>query len=118
MNLRQTIDDLSHLRLSGWWALAIVALIVVAIVAPTQLQVDVHQVSRLALGAVAGYILDCQLMPYARPHDLYARFMGSLNLPMLGIPQAIVSAVLGVVFGLAMLRRAAVVGACMVVMAG
>lgn len=118
MNLRETVNGLSNRRLSGWWALAIMALIVVAIIAPTQLQVDVHQVSRLALGAVAGYVLDCQLMPYARPHDLYARFIGSLNLPMLGSPQAIVSAVLGAVFAVAMLRRAMVVGACMLVMAG
>lgn len=55
-------------RLSLWWALALLLLALVWLMAPHQLPVTIYKLSLLSLAAVAGYWVDRALYPYARPH--------------------------------------------------
>ncbi|MDT8428510.1 MAG: putative holin [Pseudomonadales bacterium] len=71
MNLKSlfaTVPD----KLRAWPALvvAIIAITIVATIAPYQIGVLVWSLSKLALGAYLGYWVDRCLFPYARPHTL------------------------------------------------
>lgn len=84
----------------GWVTLVALALIAaIAILAPQQLPVFVWKFAILAFAAVAGYWLDRHLFPYARPHQ-YAD-VRSWNYSAIS-------------FAAVMLRRALVVGACII----
>ena len=88
-------------RLSGWLLITLVLLACVWAIAPHQLPVSLYKLSLVTLAAVAGYWIDRSLFPYARP-DSY--LMGMMRADQLQL------------MGMAMLRRAIIVGAAMLAM--
>jgi Putative 2/3 transmembrane domain holin len=82
-------------RLSGWLVITLVLLACVWVVAPHQLPVSLYKLSLVTLASVVGYWIDRSLFPYARPDKV----PGYNGLP-----------------GIAMLRRAIIVGCAMLAM--
>lgn len=80
-------------RLADWLVIAGALTLAIALIAPHQLGVTLYKLSLVSLAAVAGYWIDRSLFPYARPDD-----------PALTELQV----------AAAFLRRAIVVGACIV----
>lgn len=60
-------DFINELRLKGTSLIALVTTIVVAMFFPQQLGVLLFKANVLTCAAVAGYLLDRGLFPYARP---------------------------------------------------
>lgn len=84
-----------------WCAIyALVLLLVVAWIAPQQVPVITYKMNLVLLAAVSGYWLDRWAFPYARPD----RFLTAAGEVMVNHKR---------VFGAAMLRRAIIMGACM-----
>lgn len=77
-----------------WLLISFLLLYTVAIISPKEIPVILYKLSMVTTGAVLGYWIDRALFPYDRPHS-YAESGEDL------IPR-----------GLAMLRRALVVIAC------
>ena len=113
-------------RLWGWALITLALLIAVWALAPQQLPVSLYKLSLVTLAAVVGYWLDRSLFPYARPD----RFLCSDMLPdaepefgwdagnalvHVDLLEATSSAP-SIVLGLAMLRRAVIVGCAMLAM--
>lgn len=84
---------MKNLRMIDWLIVAALLSLVIAIVAPHQLGVTAYKLSLVSLAAVVGYWIDRSLFPYARPDEL-------------ALTDQQVAA--------AYLRRAVVVGACIV----
>ena len=103
-------------RMSGWLLLAVGLLACIAITAPQQLPVSLYKLSLIALAGVVGYWLDRSLFPYARPDSYLATDNWKLTLDTCGkCPvDADIAVAHGytVVFAAALLRRAVIVGAC------
>lgn len=81
-------------RLTGWSLLAVMLLVAIAFVSPKELPVVLYKLSLVSLSAVLGYWVDRSMFPYDRPHT-YNETGEDL------VPR-----------GLAMLRRAIIVVAC------
>jgi len=81
------------LRMWPWSLAAIILFVVIGVFAPTQLPVVIYKAAMVSLFGVIGYWLDRSLFGYARPHDFF------------GEGQHTVGALL-------MLRRAAIILAC------
>lgn len=82
--------------------LAVTLILAVAIwwIAPQQLPVTLYKLSLITLAAVAGYYLDRELFPYARPD----RWLNDLERH-------------DIEFAVAQLRRALIVSACIIAVA-
>ncbi|MDD4942581.1 MAG: putative holin [Rhodoferax sp.] len=91
-------------RLSGWLLITLALLLAVWLIAPQQLPVSLYKLSLVSLAAVVGYWLDRSIFPYARP-DGYLNLRGRVS-----------SAVLRQTMGMAMLRRAIIIGSAMLAM--
>lgn len=103
-------------RLFAFKILAIVLLIGVALTAPQQLPVALHKLCLITLAGVVGYWLDRVLFPYSRPDFYLLRVNWKQHLKDEGevdfgadVP---VDAEHQLIFAAAMLRRALIVGAC------
>lgn len=99
------------------WALATAALMALALLAQRMdpgnvIAVTLYKAHLMALGGWGGYWLDRALFPYDRPH-LYLADADDPE-PDSGDGVEGLSVVSGSTFGLAMLRRAVVVAACLV----
>ncbi|MBZ9610790.1 putative holin [Rheinheimera maricola] len=81
-------------RLTLWAIVAVILLFAIAMVSPQQLPVVLYKLALVTLASVLGYWVDRSLFPYDRPHT-YAETGEDL------MPR-----------GLAMLRRALIVLAC------
>lgn len=95
-------------RLSGWLIITLVLLACVWAIAPQQLPVSLYKLSLVTLAAVVGYWIDRSLFPYARPHTV-------LELDDHGEEVTTGDDALRWM-GMAMLRRAIIVGAAMLAM--
>lgn len=84
---------MKKVRMLDWMIVAALLAAAIGIVAPHQLPVTLYKLSLVSLAAAVGYWIDRSLFPYARPDDL--------ALPDLQTASAY-------------LRRAAIVGACIV----
>lgn len=89
-------------RLSGWLIVTFGLLAAVWAIAPQQLPVSLYKLSLVTAAAVVGYWLDRSLFPYARPDAFLALDSLDSTLPRLA--------------GVAMLRRAVIVGCAMLAM--
>lgn len=111
-------------RLSGWLLITLVLLACVWAIAPHQLPVSLYKLSLVTLAAVVGYWLDRSLFPYARPDIFLA--LDDLNDVELGDWAAAnpgemeldakPDEVLLRLMGMAMIRRAIIVGCAMLAM--
>lgn len=81
-------------RLADWMAIAAALTLAIALIAPQQLPVTLYKLSLVSLAAAVGYWIDRSLFPYARPDDL--------------------SLAPGIETAAAYLRRAIIVGACII----
>ena len=81
------------IRMLDWLVVSLVLALAIWLLAPHQLGVTIYKLSMVSLAAVAGYWIDRSLFPYARPDEL------SLT---------------GEQVSAAYIRRAIVVGACIV----
>jgi len=112
-------------RLFGWLLITICLMAGIWFIAPHQLPVSLYKLSLVTLAAVVGYWLDRSLFPYARPDALMCSHM------LDGDPEPVPTWEMGdetvglalsadrtesLVFGLAMLRRAIIVGCAMLAM--
>lgn len=102
--------------MSGWLLLSIVLVASIAAVSPQQLPVTLYKLCLITLAGVVGYWLDRGLFPYARP-DYYLlrmhwhqrlRDSGGID----GAADVPVDRAHQLAFAAAMLRRAIIVGAC------
>lgn len=86
-------------RMSATLVIALLLGLAIAALAPQQLPVTLYKLSLITIAAVAGYYIDRELFPYARPdryqHDPIYEFA----------------------FGVAQLRRALIVAACVLAVA-
>ena len=87
-------------RMSITLAVTLVLALAIGLIAPQQLPVTLYKLSLITLAAVAGYYLDRELFPYARPD----RYLSDLDRH-------------GFEFGVAQLRRALIVSACVIAVA-
>lgn len=108
-------------RLSGWLLITLVLLACVWAIAPQQLPVSLYKLSLVTLAAVVGYWLDRSLFPYARPDvflsldepgfDAWAE-PDPTSIELVATPDETLLRLMG----LAMLRRAIIVGCAMLAM--
>lgn len=109
-------------RLSGWLLITLVLLACVWAIAPQQLPVSLYKLSLVTLAAVVGYWLDRSLFPYARPDafldmdeddefELEAGAPGSEMTIGVMADNALLR-----LMGVAMIRRAIIVGCAMLAM--
>ena len=112
-------------RLSGWMLITLLLLVAVWALAPQQLPLSLYKLSLVTLAAVVGYWLDRSLFPYARPDALMDSDMLGDTDPVrfdmadgafLEVPAEHGDVEQSLVFGLAMLRRAVIVGCAMLAM--
>ena len=104
-------------RSSLFILLAILLLAAIAVVSPVQLPVVLYKASLVALAAVLGYWLDRTLFPYARPDGyLSTDWRYGTDEPVGDVDYPVVAGY-ELVFVWAMIRRAVIVGACMLAMA-
>lgn len=81
-------------RLWGFYLATIALIGVVAVLSPQQLPVSVYKLSLITLAALVGYWLDRSLFPYARPDSFTHSHVNDVR------------------YAAAMIRRAIVVGSC------
>lgn len=84
-------------RMVDWLAITAALLILIALTQPQLLAVDLHKISLITLGGVTGYWLDRGLFPYGRPDRVDTKTSAGVSL-----------------FGVAMMRRAIIVAACVI----
>lgn len=104
-----------------WWLIAtLLLLVVIAMLAPQQLTVSVYKLSLVTMAGGVGYWLDRSLFPYARPDSFISDADGpacDIDLETGGdcieVPWDSEDTALALLFGIAMLRRALIVGAAM-----
>lgn len=89
-------------RLWGWLLITLVLLACVWAIAPQQLPVSLYKLSLVTLAAVVGYWIDRSIFPYGRP-DVFMKIgeVGDDSLRWMGM---------------AMIRRAIIVGCAMLAM--
>lgn len=98
-------------RTTTWLLLAALLLAVIAVVAPPQLPVVLYKACLVALAAVLGYWLDRALFPYARPDGYLVRdWRYGTEEPEGNVDYPVVAGYI-LVFAIAMIRRALIVGA-------
>jgi hypothetical protein len=109
-------------RLTGWSLITLVLLFAVWALAPHQLPVSLYKLSLVSLAAVVGYRLDRSLFPYARP-DVFLALEPFEDAPGGSEPEgdiydlaAAPDQALLHLMGIAMLRRAIIVGCAMLAM--
>jgi len=85
------------IRMGDWWLYAAVLLVIVAVVSPANLAVVGYKLCLVALGGVLGYLLDCSLFPYARPHETAEKAVG---LVMIRRAIIVAAAMVGMTMGL------------------
>ncbi len=101
-------------RNTVWLVVAIVLLAVIAVISPVQLPVVAYKASLIALAAVIGYWLDRALFPYARPDSFLERdWRYGTDEPQFGADYRVVDGY-QLIYAVAMIRRAIVVG-CVIV---
>lgn len=107
-------------RMSATLAVAVLLGLLIAALAPQQLPVTLYKLSLITCAAVAGYYIDRELFPYARPDG----YLGCLPQERYEKIEAIghgadyrVNTGYDLVFAAAMLRRALVVAACIIAVA-
>lgn len=120
-------------RLVGWLIATLLLFVVIALLAPQQLPVSLYKLSLVTTAGVVGYWLDRSLFPYARPDQLMGlvaeddvEALAALHHDsddpdtlehVLEVEATFDPSWPGqVVFGLAMLRRALIVGCAMLAM--
>jgi hypothetical protein len=116
-------------RLWGWALITLVLLVAVWVLAPQQLPLSLYKLSLVTLAAVVGYWLDRSLFPYARPDKFLCSDMLPDTLPdaepapnwdeqkqLLYAHLIDDGSEPSIVLGLAMLRRAVIVGCAMLAM--
>jgi hypothetical protein len=120
-------------RLVGWLIATLLLFIIIALLAPQQLPVSLYKLSLVTTAGVVGYWLDRSLFPYARPDQLMGlvaeddvETLAALHHDhddpdtlehVLEVEATFDPSWPGqVVFGLAMLRRALIVGCAMLAM--
>lgn len=113
---------MSHFpRLFAWKILTLLLLAALLFTAPQQLPVALYKLALIALAGVIGYWFDRSFFPYARPDGYLTAANWKLRLQEVGkqIGDADLRVVSGyeLVFAAAMLRRALIVGACIIGMA-
>ncbi len=84
---------MKKIRMLDWITIAAILTLAIGLFAPQQLPVTLYKLSLVSLAAVVGYWIDRSMFPYARPDEL-------------ALTDHQVSA--------AFLRRAFIVGACIV----
>lgn len=111
-------------RLFGWFIVATLLLIALAVLMQNQPPPPLYRVPMAGLGGVLGYWLDRAIFPYARPHDLCA-YMAADDLddltccPDVEEPiEAVPNPDFNMLFTLAMQRRAIIVGCAMLAVGG
>ena len=101
--------------MSGWLLLAIVLVVSIAAVSPQQLPVALYKLCLITLAGVVGYWLDRGLFPYSRP-DFYLRDIHWLDRLLDGETNGTADVAVAkgyeTIFAAAMLRRAGIVGTC------
>lgn len=112
-------------RLFGWLIATILLLFVIALLAPQQLPVSLYKLSLVTMAGVVGYWLDRSLFPYARPDSFFSGDPGGEDACDIDlengadckeVPWDNGDSALALLFGLAMFRRALIVGAAMIAM--
>lgn len=119
-------------RLWGWLLITILLTATIWALAPQQLPVTAYKLSLVTLAGVIGYWMDRSFFPYARPHVFMCSSMlddfpeptpswemGDEGAGTVGVAYAQVFApepTPSLVFGLAMLRRAIIIGCSMLAM--
>lgn len=117
-------------RLWGWLLITLALLACVWAIAPHQLPVSLYKLSLVTLAAVVGYWLDRSLFPYARPGTLMdSSMLGGNDEPRFrlaieadhfpddgALEELTAEPEPSLVFALAMLRRAVIVGCAMLAM--
>ncbi len=114
-------------RLTGWLLFTILLLVLVWAIAPQQLPVTLYKLSLVTLAGVVGYWLDRSMFPYARPDEFLPDTRNALEWPELDQDKQANSGGLCTLLvapdeeqlrlaGMAMLRRALIVGAAMLAM--
>ena len=103
-------------RMFGWLLLAVILVACIAAISPQQLPVALYKLCLITLAGVVGYWLDRGLFPYSRP-DFYLHRVGwDIRLrehgEMDGGADVPVAEGYQLAFAAAMLRRAMIVGAC------
>jgi len=83
-------------RMTDWLLVTLVLVASIYVLSPQQLPVSLYKLSLITMAAVVGYWIDRSLFPYARP-DCFINSMVDVSL----------------VFSIAMLRRAIIVGCAM-----
>lgn len=103
-------------RMFGWLLLAVALVVLIAIISPQQLPVALYKLGLITLAGVVGYWLDRALFPYSRPDFYLLRINWKQRLKDEGevdfgadVP---VDAAHQLIFAAAMIRRALIVGAC------
>jgi hypothetical protein len=105
-------------RMSGWIVITILLTIAIYMLAPKQLDVSLYKLSLITTAAVVGYWIDRSLFPYARPDGYLSNEIGETwheQVKDIHINNADVPVVKGyeLVFAVAMLRRAIIIGCAM-----
>ncbi len=119
-------------RLWGWLLITILLTATIWFLAPQQLPVTAYKLSLVTLAGVVGYWMDRSFFPYARPHFFMCSSMldgepepssswemGDEGVGTVGVTYGQVFApepTPSLVFGLAMLRRAIIIGCAMLAM--
>ena len=118
MNLYPSIPLWLRAPRNSLWLIAAAALLgIIALVSPVQLPVVLYKAALIALAAVLGYWLDRTLFPYARPDGyLSTDWRYGTDEPVGDVDYPVVAGY-ELVFVWAMIRRAVIVGACMLAMA-
>lgn len=105
---------LIHARLAPCAWVTVLLLAVIGVLAPQQLLVAVYKANLIMLGGWIGYWLDRWTSPYARPHDFMTRPFS----PGAGYAERLVVGPGNqLAFGAALLRRAMIMGACIIAVA-
>lgn len=111
-------------RLFGWLIATVILLGLIALMAPQQLPVSLYKLSLVTMAGVTGYWLDRSLFPYARPDSFICQDddgfdfsdPASTEADCKILPWDSGDSALSLLFGLAMLRRAIIVGCAMLAM--
>lgn len=98
-----------------WWLIAtVLLLVVIGLAYPQQLPVSLYKLSLVTMAGVVGYWFDRSLFPYARPDSFIARGMQEEAACDIDLDDCkLIPWDDGLVFAMAMLRRAIIVGSAM-----
>lgn len=112
-------------RLFGWLIATVILFSLIGLLAPQQLPVSLYKLSLVTTAGVVGYWLDRSLFPYARPDSFICSEEPDFDFSDPASTEAADCKLLpwdsgdaasAILFGLAMLRRAFIVGGAMLAM--